>query len=58
MRKMGYQASPNEVLAVRDLWSHTNNGTTTDGLAYLVPGGGASVLLKLTKKDATGSFDI
>jgi hypothetical protein len=36
---------------VRDLWSQSDNGTVSasDGLMYTVPGGGASVLVKLGK---------
>ena len=47
MAKMGYAAG--EEVAVRDLWSHTENGTVTGSLAYTVQGRGASLLLKLTK---------
>jgi len=47
--KLGW-ANQNQVLAVRDLWSHMNIGTTTVGKGYVaaVPEEGASVLLKFT----------
>ena len=44
MGKMGFGG---ESVAVRDLWTHTDNGTATS-LAFTVPGDG-SVMLKLSK---------
>ena len=47
----GTAVSGGERVTVRDLWSHSDNGTvsTSGGLKYTVPGGGASVLIKLGK---------
>ena len=44
MGKMGFGG---ESVAVRDLWTHTDNGTATT-LAFTVPGDG-SVMVKLSK---------
>ena len=50
-------AAGGEQVAVRDLWSHSDNGTVSasDGLKYTVPGGGASVLVKLSKPPGVAS---
>ena len=45
MGKMGWGGGAR--VAVRDLWAHTSNGTAT-ALSFVVPGGGASVLVKVT----------
>ena len=45
MGKMGF--GDGQSVAVRDLWTHTDNGTATS-LAFTVPGDG-SVMLKLAK---------
>jgi hypothetical protein len=44
-------AAGGEQVVVRDLWLHSDNGTVSasGGLKYTVPGGGASVLVKLGK---------
>ena len=47
MAKMGWAAG--ESVAVRDLWAHTENGTVADELSFVVPGGGASVLVKVSR---------
>ena len=60
MAQMGWSSLEAEgsgsILRVRDLWTHTDNGTATaaSGLSFTVKGGGASVLVKLTAA-ATGS---
>jgi len=48
MMKMGFE--PNDVISIRDVWSHTNNGTTSGqkGLSPMVVADGGSVTLILT----------
>jgi hypothetical protein len=45
----GFDNSTN--LSIRDMWTHTENGTTTGGgyTAENVPGNGGSIMIKVTR---------
>ena len=49
MMKMGWK--PAQRVSIRDLWTLTSNGTASI-LSYQIPGGGASVLVKITAADS------